>query len=154
MFERRQAGVVLTTIAVVAAVAIGSAAGAVALLRSSDRLMPADPSEPPAAWSGEPVRPDDLDQRFDVATAWGEVDGVGWTVWANDDLSCLAFTSANPGDYSGMDAGCYNGYDGSDVKVVGVCVYACPFLDDRLYPMMYGTVSPRVVRLRFDNDGG
>lgn len=149
--RRRQVGVALTAIAVVAVVAVGSTAGAVALLRSSDRRTPAEPSETPSPASGGPVRPADLDERFTVATAWGEVDGIGWTVWANDDLSCLAFTSANPGDYSGMDTGCQNGYDGSNLTVAGICVYACPAPGR---PIVYGTVSSRVVAVVLANDDG
>ncbi len=133
-------------------------AGAAALLGFSERSTPTDRSETPTPSSAEPFRPDDLDARFTLAAASGEIDGSRWTVWANGDLSCIAFTTVGArgetGEYAEVDAGCLNGYDSSDVKVGGVCVYGCPLLDDGLYPMMYGTVSPRVVRLRFDNDDG
>lgn len=150
--RHRQVGVAITALAVVAVVAVGSIAGGVALLRSSDRRTPADRSEgpTPTPTRGAPARPADLDQRLTVATAWGEVDGVGWTVWANDDLSCLAFTSVD-GDYSGQDGGCENGYDGSDLTWAGTCVYACPV---PRHPIVYGTVSARVAAVRFANDDG
>lgn len=45
--RRRQVGVVLTTLAVVAAVAVGSVAGVSALIRSSERRIPIGPTETP-----------------------------------------------------------------------------------------------------------
>jgi streptogramin lyase len=51
--RRRQIGVVLTTLAVVAAVVLGSFAGVSALMRSAERKVPARPNEiPPAVVSG------------------------------------------------------------------------------------------------------
>lgn len=149
--RRRQIAVVLTAIAVVAAVAIGSTAGAIALLRAPERQIPANPSETPTPAPGEPARPQDLDLRFDVAAAWGEVDGVGWTIWTNDDLSCMAFTTAN-GDYAGLDIdSCGNGYDGSDLTLAGICVYSCP---DPGRPILYGAVSQRAAAVELALDDG
>ena len=125
--------------------------GAVSVLRSSERRIPAVTSETPTPAPGELVRPQDLDERFDVAAAWGEVDGVAWTTWSNDDLSCVAFTSASGGN-EGLDIdNCANGYDGNDLTLAGICVYSCP-VPER--PILYGTVSRRVATVELAVDDG
>ena len=143
----KQIGALVFTL-VLLAVLVG---GAVSVFRSAERGLPANPSESPPPPRGEPVRPQTLDRRFDVATAWGEMDGVRWAIWTNDALSCLAFTSEGSGDYGGMDASCGNGYDGSDLKLAGVCAYACP---DPERPIIYGTASGRVARVQLVLDEG
>ncbi len=126
-------------------------AGAAALLRFSDQRMPADRNQPPPPASSEPVRPPTLPPRFNVAGAWGEMDGVRWAIWTNDDLSLLGFTSGAGGDYSGTDQEYETPYDGSDLKVAGMCAYSCP-VPER--PIIFGVVSGRVARVDFVLDDG
>jgi hypothetical protein len=145
--RRRQVGVVLTVFAVVAGVAIGSTAGAMSLLRSSDRRMPANPSPTPTPTLpvGGLISSPDLGV-YDVNVAWGEVDGAPWNIWASQDLSCLAFANGN-----GTDAGCLYRHDGSDLMAPDTCWYACPVL---MRSILFGLVSPRVARVKLEVDGG
>lgn len=53
--RRRQVGMVLTTLAMVAAVAVGSIAGVSALVRSSERRIPIGPAETPTPSSASPA---------------------------------------------------------------------------------------------------
>jgi len=154
--RRRQVGVVLGGLVVTGALVLGAVTGTSALLRSSEHPVPANPTETPAPAPGTPIRPESLSERFDVAGAWGETGGVGWAVWTNAELSCLAFTGGTSGDYSGdaAESGgsrCLNGYDGTDLKLTGACAYACPV---PRHPVLYGTVSPRVARVEFLVDDG
>ena len=93
--------------------------GAIGVLRGSARRVPANPSETPAPSTNERVPSPDL-RRFDIPVASGEASGVVWTVWANEDLSCMAFTNAG-----GHDSGCGDGYDGSDLMLPIPCLYVC-----------------------------
>ncbi len=148
--RRRQVGVALPAIAVAAVVAIGSTAGAVAVLRSSDRRTPADRSETPTPppSPGEALRPSGLDDRFTIAFAQGQVNGFAWAIWANEDLSCVGFASDAPG----VDVECGGApYGGSHLTEVGECVYACPVPGQ---PIVYGPASSQVAGVELVLDDG
>jgi hypothetical protein len=138
--RRRQVGVVLATAVVVAALAIGSTAGAMTLLRSSERRVPTNPNET--------TRPPFLDREYTVRVATGTVPGetFPWEIWASEDLRCLAFASAD-----GLDSGCGEAYDGSDLMPLRECEIGCPVVDNVI---LYGVVSPRVTTVELLVDDG
>lgn len=142
--RRQQVAAGVLTFLVLAA----TVAGAVTLLRSSDRTTPADRSQTPTPLPGEPVRPPDLSERF-VAAAWGETDGVGWAIWTNESLSILDFRSDAP--YHGSDRSSGEPYDGSDLTGVRTCFYGCPV---PAHTVVFGIVSGRVARVDFVLDDG
>lgn len=147
--RRRQVGVALTAIAVVAVVAIGSTAGAAALLRSSDHRTPADQNETPTPppTPAEAVPPANLSDRFSIPFAQGDVNGVAWIIWANEDGSCAGFAN----DTGGIDSGCGPPrYAGDHLIGIGECIYACPPGG----PIVYGPVSSQVAAVRLVLDDG
>jgi hypothetical protein len=147
--RRRQVGVALTALAVIAGVAIGSTVGAAALLRTSDRKMPADQNPTSSPTPGEAGPSSDLADQYSTVLAQGEVDGVAWVIWGNADGVACGFAN----DVGGIDAGC--GHDqrphGTDLSQIGECIYACPTPGE---PIVYGRVSSRATSVRLVLDDG
>ena len=148
-----QAGVVLAAVAVVAVLAIGSTAGAMSLLRSSERGVPANPS--PTSTPGLPVGGRVSSPNlgvYDVNAAWGEVDGNFWNIWTNADLSCIAFVdSLRIG--TGSTSRCNAGLRGDDLKLMKPATAYAPVLAGH-QQIFYGLVSARVARVELAVDDG
>lgn len=159
--HRHQAGVVFAALAVVAALAIGSTAGVLTLLRSSERRVPANPTETPTSPDLGLVRRPDLGGPFTIRAASGVVDGEPWGIWASEDLRCLAFANVDGVHVNGL--GSTRGGEAITAAGCDVGLNDGDLMDPRwgyvdgLVPgqqILYGLVSGRVARIGFAMDDG